>query len=86
MIQSELFFMHDSDRPSENYRRQIHPASDLPIKTNIRMFPIGRYMAGQVYLPLGQTSTQGIMALYEGNPGRLAEVLGQNPSTSSSAS
>ena len=41
---------------------------------------IGRYMADKGYLPLGQTSMQGIKAYMKQNPGRLAEVLGQNPS------
>lgn len=41
---------------------------------------IGRYMADKGYLPLAQTSMQGIKAYMKQNPGRLAEVLGQNPS------
>ena len=41
---------------------------------------IGRYMADKGYLPLGQTSMQGIKAYMKQHPGRHAEVLGQNPS------
>lgn len=41
---------------------------------------IGRYMANKGYLPLGQTSMQGIKAWMQRNPQHLAEVLGQNPS------
>ena len=41
---------------------------------------IGRYMADKGYLPLGQTTMQGIKAYMQQNPQRLAEVLGQNPS------
>ena len=41
---------------------------------------IGRYMADKKYLPLGQTSMQGIKKWMQENPSHLAEVLGQNPS------
>ncbi|ASK28473.1 murein transglycosylase A [Neisseria chenwenguii] len=41
---------------------------------------IGRYMADKGYLKLGQTTMQGIKAYMQQNPGKLAEVLGQNPS------
>ena len=41
---------------------------------------IGRYMVDKGYLPLGQTTMQGIKAYMQQNPQRLAEVLGQNPS------
>ncbi len=40
---------------------------------------IGRYMADKGYLPLGQTTMQGIKAYMQQNPEKLAEVLGQNP-------
>lgn len=41
---------------------------------------IGRYMADKGYLPLAQTTMQGIKAYMQQNPHRLAEILGQNPS------
>ncbi|MDO4997192.1 MAG: murein transglycosylase A [Neisseria sp.] len=41
---------------------------------------IGRYMADKGYLPLAQTTMQGIKAYMKNNPHKLAEVLGQNPS------
>ncbi|MDO5058655.1 MAG: murein transglycosylase A [Neisseria sp.] len=41
---------------------------------------IGRYMADRGYLPLAQTTMQGIKAYMQQNPQRLAEILGQNPS------
>lgn len=41
---------------------------------------IGRYMANRGYLPLAQTSAQGIKAWLRAHPEHLAEVLGQNPS------
>ena len=41
---------------------------------------IGRYMADRGYLPLAQTTMQGIKAYMQQNPQKLAEVLGQNPS------
>lgn len=41
---------------------------------------IGKYMASKGYLPLAQTSMQGIKAWLQQHPQQLAEVLGQNPS------
>jgi membrane-bound lytic murein transglycosylase A len=41
---------------------------------------IGKYMAYKGYLPLAQTSMQGIKAWLQQHPQQLAEVLGQNPS------
>ncbi|WP_274571714.1 murein transglycosylase A [Neisseria leonii] len=41
---------------------------------------IGRYMADKGYLPLAQTTMQGIKAYIRQNPQRMAEILGQNPS------
>ncbi|WP_373741931.1 murein transglycosylase A [Neisseria sp.] len=41
---------------------------------------IGRYMADKGYLPLAQTTMQGIKAYMRQNPNKLAEVLGYNPS------
>lgn len=41
---------------------------------------IGRYMADKGYLPLAQTSMQGIKKWIAQNPHKMAEILGQNPS------
>lgn len=41
---------------------------------------IGKYMASKGYLPLAQTSMQGIKAWLQQHPQQLTEVLGQNPS------
>ena len=41
---------------------------------------IGKYMADKGYLPLSQTSMQGIKQWIAEHPNKLAEVLGQNPS------
>ena len=41
---------------------------------------IGKYMADKGYLPLAQTSMQGIKQWIAEHPNKLAEVLGQNPS------
>ncbi|MDO4641280.1 MAG: MltA domain-containing protein [Neisseria sp.] len=41
---------------------------------------IGKYMASKGYLPLNQTTMQGIKEWMRQNPTHLAEVLGQNPS------
>ena len=76
----ELFFMHiqGSGRlktPSGKYIRV-----GFADKNEHPYVSIGRYMADKGYLPLGQTSMQGIKAYMKQNPGRLAEVLGQNPS------
>ena len=76
----ELFFMHiqGSGRlktPSGKYIRV-----GFADKNEHPYVSIGRYMADKGYLPLAQTSMQGIKAYMKQNPGRLAEVLGQNPS------
>lgn len=76
----ELFFMHiqGSGRlktPSGKYIRL-----GFADKNEYPYVSIGRYMANRGYLPLGQTSMQGIKAYMKQNPHKLAEVLGQNPS------
>lgn len=76
----ELFFMHvqGSGRlrtPSGQYVRL-----GFADKNEYPYVSIGRYMADRGYLPLSQTSMQGIKSWLAANPGRLAEVLGQNPS------
>lgn len=76
----ELFFLHvqGSGRlrtPDGRYiRLGFADKNEYPYAS------IGRYMANRGYLPLNQTSMQGIKAWLAANPSRLAEVLGQNPS------
>ena len=75
----ELFFMHvqGSGRlrtPSGQFVRLGFAEHNGHIYQSI-----GRYMANRNYLPLAQTSMQGIKAWIEANPQRLAEVLAQNP-------
>ena len=76
----ELFFLHiqGSGRvitPDGRYiRLGFADKNDHPYVS------IGRYMANRGYLPLAQTSMQGIQAWLRNHPNRLAEVLGQNPS------
>lgn len=76
----ELFFLHiqGSGRlrtPDGQYVRL-----GFAEKNEYPYVSIGRYMADRGYLPLNQTSMQGIKAWLAANPDRLAEVLGQNPS------
>lgn len=76
----ELFFLHiqGSGRirtPDGQYIR-IGYAD----KNEYPYVSIGRYMADKGYLPLAQTSMQGIKGYLAQNPNRLAEILGQNPS------
>lgn len=49
-------------------------------KNDYTYVSIGKYMANKGYLPLAQTSMQGIKAWMQRNPQKLNEVLGQNPS------
>lgn len=49
-------------------------------KNDYAYVSIGKYMAAQGYLPLAQTSMQGIKAWLRQNPQKMNEVLGQNPS------
>ncbi len=76
----ELFFLHiqGSGRlktPAGNYIRL-----GFADKNEYPYVSIGRYMADKGYLPLAQTTMQGIKAYMRQNPQKLAEVLGQNPS------
>ncbi|MDO5638904.1 MAG: murein transglycosylase A [Neisseria sp.] len=76
----ELFFLHiqGSGRlktPGGQYVRL-----GFADKNEYPYVSIGRYMADKGYLPLAQTTMQGIKAYMRQNPQRLAEVLGQNPS------
>ena len=76
----ELFFLHiqGSGRlqtPSGQFiRLGFADKNEHPYKS------VATYMANKGYLPLAQTSMQGIKAWMQTNPNRLAEVLGQNPS------
>lgn len=76
----ELFFLHiqGSGRlqtPSGQFvRLGFADKNEHPYKS------VATYMANKGYLPLAQTSMQGIKAWMQQNPQRLSEVLGQNPS------
>lgn len=76
----ELFFLHiqGSGRIRTPDGRYIRLG--FADKNNHPYVSIGKYMAQRGYLPLAQTSMQGIKAWLARNPRRLAEVLGQNPS------
>ncbi|ULJ69432.1 MltA domain-containing protein [Wielerella bovis] len=75
----ELFFLHvqGSGRlvtpTGQMVRLGFADANGLPYRS------IGQYMARKNYLPLAQTSMQGIKTWINANPLHLAEVLGQNP-------
>lgn len=76
----ELFFMHiqGSGRlrtPDGQFIRL-----GFADKNEYPYVSIGKYMANRGYLPLAQTSMQGIKSWMQRNPHHLAEVLGQNPS------
>lgn len=76
----ELFFVHiqGSGRMITPDGRSVHLSfadkNEYPFKS------IAQYMANRGYLPLGQTSMQGIRAWMAQHPQHLAEILGQNPS------
>lgn len=76
----ELFFLHIQG----SGRLQLPSGQTIRLgfadKNEYPYVSIGRYMANQGYLPLAQTSMQGIKAWMAQNPHKLAEVLGQNPS------
>lgn len=76
----ELFFMHiqGSGRLRTPDGRFVRLG--FADKNEHRYGSIGRYMADKGYLPLGQTSMQGIKRWMAANPGKLSEVLAQNPS------
>ncbi|KLT72217.1 murein transglycosylase [Neisseria arctica] len=76
----ELFFLHiqGSGRLKTPDGRYIRLG--FADKNEYPYVSIGRYMADKGYLPLAQTTMQGIKAYMQKNPQRLAEVLGQNPS------
>lgn len=76
----ELFFLHVQGSgqlktpDGQMLRLSYADKNDYPYVS------IGKYMAGKGYLPLAQTSMQGIKAWLQRHPQQLAEVLGQNPS------
>lgn len=76
----ELFFMHvqGSGRLRTPDGRFIRLG--FAAKNEYPYVSIGKYMANRGYLPLAQTSMQGIKSWISQNPTYLAEVLGQNPS------
>ncbi|HFC8543511.1 TPA: murein transglycosylase A [Neisseria weaveri] len=76
----ELFFLHiqGSGRLKTPDGRYVRLG--FADKNEYPYVSIGRYMANKGYLPLAQTTMQGIKAYMQQNPQKLAEVLGQNPS------
>lgn len=76
----ELFFMHiqGSGRLRTPDGRFIRLG--FAEKNEYPYVSIGKYMANRGYLPLSQTSMQGIKSWIQHHPAHLAEVLGQNPS------
>ncbi|WP_287956625.1 MltA domain-containing protein [Snodgrassella sp.] len=76
----ELFFLHVQGsgqlKTSDNRMLRLSFAD----KNDYPYVSIGKYMANKGYLPLAQTSMQGIKAWLQQHPQQLAEVLGQNPS------
>lgn len=76
----ELFFMHVQGSGRLRTPRGQYIRLGFADKNEYPYQSIGRYMANRGYLPLVQTSMQGIKAWLAANPSRLAEVLGQNPS------
>lgn len=76
----ELFFLHVQGSgqlrtpDGRMLRLSFADKNDYPYVS------IGKYMANKGYLPLAQTSMQGIKAWLQQHPQQLAEVLGQNPS------
>ncbi|MBR7002447.1 MAG: MltA domain-containing protein [Neisseriaceae bacterium] len=76
----ELFFLH-----IQGSGRLITPNGQtirlsFADKNDHNYVSIGKYMADKGYLPLSQTSMQGIKQWIATHPEKLAEVLGQNPS------
>lgn len=76
----ELFFLHvqGSGRLQTPNGQMIHLG--FADKNDYPYVSIGKYMASKGYLPLSQTSMQGIKLWLQQHPDKLAEVLGQNPS------
>lgn len=76
----ELFFLHVQG----SGQLKMPDGSILRLgfanKNDYPYVSIGKYMANKGYLPLAQTSMQGIKAWLQQHPQQLAEVLGQNPS------
>lgn len=76
----ELFFLHVQGSGRLKTPQGQYISLGYADKNDQPYVSIGRYMASKGYLPLGQTSMQGIKAWLQNNPSKLAEVLGQNPS------
>ena len=76
----ELFFLHiqGSGRLKTPTGKMIRLG--FLDKNDYSYVSIGKYMAKKGYLPLEQTSMQGIKAWLQQHPEKLAEILGQNPS------
>lgn len=76
----ELFFLHVQGSGRLRTPQGQYVRLGFADKNDRPYVSIGRYMADRGYLPLAQTTMQGIKAWMRQNPQRLAEVLGQNPS------
>ena len=76
----ELFFLHIQGSGRLKTPEGRYVRLGFADKNEYPYVSIGRYMADKGYLPLAQTTMQGIKAYMQQNPQRLAEVLGQNPS------
>lgn len=76
----ELFFMHVQGSGRLRTPQGEFVRLGFADKNEYPYVSIGKYMANRGYLPLAQTSMQGIKAWMAQNPQHLAEVLGQNPS------
>lgn len=76
----ELFFMHVQGSGRLRTPQGEFVRLGFADKNEYPYVSIGKYMANRGYLPLAQTSMQGIKAWIAQNPQHLAEVLGQNPS------
>ena len=76
----ELFFLHIQGSGRLRTPQGQYVRLGFADKNDQPYISIGRYMANRGYLPLGQTTMQGIKTWMRANPQYLAEVLGQNPS------
>lgn len=76
----ELFFMHVQGSGRLRTPQGEFIRLGFADKNEYPYVSIGKYMANRGYLPLAQTSMQGIKSWISQNPQYLAEVLGQNPS------
>lgn len=76
----ELFFLHIQGSGLLQLPNGQLISLNFANKNDLPYISIGRYMSNKGYLPLNQTSMQGIKNWLQNHPHKLAEVLGQNPS------